>query len=220
MACIAKHDWAYIPYWELCKICTRRDKASLTLMWNEMAVIKWRAPGSRQTGSSDIHLSFLLLEVLRETLNHCVLWGRSGPLGKSHCVCVCACFYVYHSVSWVLNHRDSLSFTLRSVYIDKAISPSISVSPQDALPTAGCASLHVQREIYVLLTWTLHLPHTLPPVVLVAMVVVCVLGKEGSIHSDHCGLRRDVLGPLLRDPQTNLRFMPKTRLSIEQIQPP
>lgn len=60
---------------------------------------------SRQTGSSDIHLSFLLLEVLRETLNHCVLWGRSGPLGKSHCVCVCACFYVYHSVSWVLNHR-------------------------------------------------------------------------------------------------------------------
>ena len=62
---------------------------------------------------------------------------------------------------------DSLSFSLKSDCISKEVSPSISVGPQDAVPTTGCASWCLQRNI------------TLPPAVLVVLVVVNMLGQDG-----------------------------------------
>ena len=88
------------------------------------------------------------------------------------------------------------------------VSPSASVCPKmvDALPITGYASWQVQRDI------------TLPPVVLV-VVVVNVLERMGSIYFDRCGLRRGILD-LLREQLIHLEDYAKSRLSTGQIQPP
>lgn len=88
---------------------------------------------------------------------------------------LCLCVTLFYAMS---AGPPQLPCSLRSVYTRKDVSLSTSASPQDALPTSGCACLSVQRELSVWLPELIFTPYS--PSSGVVVVVVYVDGGGGG----------------------------------------